>query len=481
MKGNLVEDFDGVVVVGAGLVGAVSALLLSKKGYRVRIYELRGSFEEQREELENKKQSINLALSCRGQTTLKEAGVLGKAMKLAIPMYGRAIHNCDPRRKNVPLKIQLYDPVDTKNSINSISRLDLNALLVQELKLQKNVDIFFHHKLTYVQDEKSERIILNVENVQTKESFKISPTLVLGADGAFSQARNYLARFNFSNFSRTYIEHGYKELCLHSSGGQFKLKQYNYLHIWPKNEFMLIALPNLDKSFTLTLFAEWDALNLRSAEEIKTFFKKNFPDLFEGDAPLFTEDELVQQYLENPSSRLVSIKLDNWIFQTRNSSMVVVGDAAHACVPFYGQGMNAGLQDALVLCNHLPNVNGNAKNYLTSIQSGVEEFNRVRVKSGHVVAELSMYNYEVMKRKTNSKLFLVKKKFEFALNKVFGSRFIPLYKMVSFTNIPYAEIVDIDRRQQLQLQGLFAVTGLVGIGAAVLWGRQGQIKPVFKY
>lgn len=487
-----VEEFEGVLVVGAGLVGSLAAISLAKQGHDVKLIEYREDFRKTKRVNDGEveayseknpiKRSINLALSHRGQEALKSVGLLEEAMKLAIPMYGRAIHlqktekqvtsTDDPENNHVQFladQIQKYDEIDSNNYINSVSREDLNKLLLDALEEIPNVTLLFNCKLERVERDLTcvlKMMACDLDGSSSKtvpvQHKMIRASLLLGCDGAFSVVRRYLMRVNYSNFAQMYIPHGYKEFAIYpetrAEGSFYKLKQPNYLHIWPRGNFMLIGLPNLNKSFTCTLFAPIEALQLSNDAEIKNYFEENFSDVKK------LIPDFVTQYKTNPTCRLVGVKLDDWahVHKRGKHSVLVIGDAAHACVPFYGQGMNCGFEDVLELSLFLQKCQSEVAKGATKahvLLEAVGEFNQKRVKDGQSCGSLSYANYQEMSDHTQSMWFLWQKKIEGILNYVLGKQFIPLYKMVTFTRIPYSEVIERNRRQQKWLQ-----VGLVGLG-----------------
>jgi len=450
------------VVVGAGLTGAMSALLMAQRGLSVTMYEKRPDLREEfkREEAEKAgqpadfwgtslsatKRSINLALSARGQAALEKVGLLERIMAHAIPMYCRAMHSHDGK-----LSFQPYGK--SGQHINSISRRLINTLLLDECQA-KGVKMHFEHKLVAM-DSHSKITMMHANGTR----LTVRARIILGCDGAYSGVRSSMLRISRANFSRHYIEHGYKELTIPpTSSGEYALQPSDALHIWPRHEFMLIALPNPDKTFTATLFAPFATMDaLKTNQAVKDFFQEQFPDA----VPVIPE--LDKQFFAESAGSLVTVRMDPWNLRDK---VLLMGDAAHAVVPFFGQGMNAGFEDALALDEMM-------EAHHDDFSAAVPAFAAARQPSGDAIATLSFENYVEMRSHTASTMFLLRKKVEGVLHAILGSNWIPRYSMVAFTRIPYDEVV---RRTEFQEKvvtgvtwaGLLAVTGAVAYGAAKL-------------
>mmetsp|Transcript_21906 Transcript_21906/g.26648 ORF Transcript_21906/g.26648 Transcript_21906/m.26648 type:complete len:491 (-) Transcript_21906:1338-2810(-) len=459
------EEFDGILVVGAGLVGTMAALTLARRGFKVKMFEGRPDWRlekekrnsEEKENAEDKvksavKRSINLALSRRGQEALKNIGLLDEAMKNTIPMHCRAIHTKRIAHPQADT-FQPYDEVDPGNFINSISREELNELLLKTCEKEK-VQIIFNHKLMSIDKNGTAHFttatnsgsLSHTYNDYAPGSVQIKPRLLLGCDGAYSVTREALGRLTSLDFERLYISHGYKELHMPpASDGDFALETPEALHIWPRDEFMMIGLPNGDKSFTCTIFAPMEStedvpglLDLKKDNEIKQYFGENFPDV------TTVIPDFVEQFQRNPSCRLVSVSAKPWNLDDR---ILLLGDAAHAMVPFYGQGMNCGFEDVLEFDETLK-ICGN------DLSKAVPRFAQVRRERANACRKLSYGNYIEMRSHTGSKLFLMRKKFEGILNWLFPKTWIPLYKMVTFTRIPYDQVIERSKAQDRILNNL---------------------------
>ena len=319
-----------ITIIGAGLVGSLLSIYLSKRGYKVKVFERRS---DMRKEKINAGRSINLALSDRGLLALQKVGLLEEIKNISIPMHGRFIHTADGATA--------FQPYGKEGQyINSVSRATLNSKLM-DLAEQQGAEIFFNHKCSTV-DWKTNKIVFELPGSQLRIQ---DSELIFGADGAFSAARlQHQLQHDKFDYQQYYIDCGYKELTIPPAAGGGFAMEVNALHIWPRKDYMLIALPNLDKTFTCTLFfpfeGETSFSKLDTKEKVKTFFEKTFPDA----VPLMPD--YINEFFTNPVSSLVTVKCFPWI---REDKFALIGDAAHAIVPFFGQGMNCGFEDCRVL------------------------------------------------------------------------------------------------------------------------------------
>ncbi len=398
-----------IVLIGAGLVGALMALLLRQRGYKVSVYEKR---KDPREWNEVAGRSINLALSHRGIHSLKLAGVFDQVEKLLIPMKGRMMHDRDGA-----LTFQPYGREG--QHINSVSRGGLNQLLVQEAE-QEGVKFYFGKVCSQVDLEKTRATFVDQGGRQTVEA-----DVIIGSDGAFSVLRSEMQRTDRFNYQQFYIDYGYKELTMPAKpGGKFAMEP-NYLHIWPRGNYMLIALPNPDGSFTCTLFFPFEGLvsfdSVDSGQEMEEFFKSHFSDAVPHLSGLLKEFE------SNPLSSLVTIKCFPW--HTHRS--MVIGDASHAIVPFYGQGMNAGFEDCRLLIETLEECNDDWS-------AAMFAFEKSRKPDTDAIADLAIQNFTEMRDWVADEQFLLQKRLESELHRRYPEKWIPQYSMVTFSDIPYS-------------------------------------------
>ena len=431
------------VLIGSGLAGGLLAAYFGRRGYEVDLYEQRA---DPREGNIVGGRSINLAISTRGIHALKKIGIADEALRNAIPMPGRMIHD-----KSGALHFAPYD-VDPKKCINSIGRAALNSTVIEAAQRNSNVRVHFNHKCTGVD------IDSGLAHLQTANcAVNAEGDAVIGVDGAFSAVRksmqNAIAEFQYDE---SYLAHGYKELTIPpGADGSWRMEK-NALHIWPRKSFMMIALPNPDGSFTCTLFWEFEGPRSFAAtktdDDVRQFFAEEFPDA----VPLMPT--LLDDFRNNPTGSLVTIRCAPWFYRDK---VCLVGDAAHAVVPFYGQGMNAAFEDCVVLDECL-------EEFFENRERAFAKYFRSRKENADALADLAIGNFIEMRDKTASKTFRAKKKLDHALEAALPGTYLPLYTMVTFTRIPYAKAA---RRAQIQDALVYASLFLMGavLVAAILW------------
>lgn len=403
-----------ITLVGAGLAGSLLSIYLARRGYEVEIYERRP---DMRKAEISAGRSINMALSTRGIYALKEVEMLDDIMQQAIPMRGRMIHAKDGALSFLP-----YGKDETE-VIYSISRGGLNMALMDAAEKKYGVSIYFHEKCTSLNFKTGE---LRLFNSAQKTSQKKETMTIIGADGSASAIRTAMLKTSRFNFSQNYLEHGYKELTIPpDSDGAFRIEK-NALHIWPRGTYMLIALPNIDGSFTCTLFfpfkGEHSFESLKSGEAVLRFFKQEFPDA----VPLMPT--LIDDFFENPTGSLVTIRCFPWHIGDRAA---LLGDAAHAIVPFFGQGMNCAFEDCTYLNQCIEKYDGSWENIFI-------EYENLRKANADAIADLAIANFTEMRDHVADPKFALKKEVELALEKQFPDLFIPKYSMVTFHRIPYS-------------------------------------------
>ncbi|KAJ0180371.1 hypothetical protein K1T71_003775 [Dendrolimus kikuchii] len=430
-----------IVVVGGGLVGSLEALYLAKRGHRVRLYEYR---EDIRKSPQARGRSINLALSIRGRKALRDVGLEDHMVKKhGIPMTGRRIHRTDGSTYVIP-----YDS-RTNQCIYSVGRNYLNSLLLQESERYENVERHFNHKLIEANLRKG---TLKFQKTDTNQDVDVNADLIIGADGAFSAVRKAMMKQPLFDYSQTYIEHGYLELCIPADeSGGFQMPA-NYLHIWPRGEFMMIALPNQDCSWTVTLFMPFTNFqNLDTEDKLIEFFEKYFPDSI----PLIGKKKLIEDFFIGKPSPLVAVKCRP--YHVANKALLI-GDAAHAVVPFYGQGMNAGFED----CTLLDQLFQKHKDDLVSI---LEEFSKTRWQDTFAISDLAMYNYIEMRDLVTRPSYRVRKAMDDIVFWLLPNFWVPLYNSVTFSTMPYSQCV-----KNRQWQDKVLKITLLFLGAVVLTG-----------
>jgi len=429
------------VLIGSGLAGGLLAAYLGRRGYDVDLYERRA---DPREGNIVGGRSINLAISTRGIHALEQIGIADETLRYAIPMRGRMIHD-----KSGALHFAPYD-VDPKNCINSIERASLNTTVIEAAQRYPSVRVHFNRKCT---DVDLTEAICRLETETGK--LAVRGDAVIGVDGAFSAVRASMQR-NIDSFqyNESYLAHGYKELTIPPAPDGSWLIEKNALHIWPRKSFMMIALPNPDGSFTCTLFWEFEGprsfTTTRTDDDVRHFFDEEFPDA----VPLMPT--LLDDFKNNPTGSLVTIRCAPWYYRDR---VCLLGDAAHAVVPFYGQGMNAAFEDCIVLDECLDKFADNRE------RAFAQYFER-RKENADALADLAIGNFIEMRDKTASRAFRAKKKLDHLLEAALPGVYLPLYTMVTFTRIPYAQAA---RRARLQDRILYtALVTLVLIGMLAL-------------
>lgn len=410
-----------IAIVGSGLAGSLLAIYLRKRNHKVTVFDRRPDIRQ----VKFSGRSINLAMSVRGWKALDTVGIGEEIRKLAIPMDKRTMHV-----NGQPVYHQYYG--QEGEAIYSISRGVLNRKMIS-LAEESGAVFRFNEKVWDVNLPEAKIYTGETEKGEWKE---YQYDLIFGCDGAFSRVRHKMQRRSRFDYSQDFLDAGYKELGIPANeDGTHKLDK-NSLHIWPRGKFMLIALPNLDGSFTCTLFMPHEGENsfesLKTDEEVKEFWQKYFPDTID------VMPTLLNDFNNNPTSALVTMKCYPWSYWDK---VALVGDSAHAIVPFYGQGINAGFEDISILDQIIEDHNG--ENW----QEIFEAYQKVRKPSADAIAELSYRNFMEMSSKTADSSFLLRKKIEKRFSENHPDKWVPLYSRVTFTNRPYAEALAIGDQQ----------------------------------
>lgn len=462
------NDPQTIAVIGAGLAGTMTAALLVNLGFKVTIFEKRPlEKEDDRSKTSSAfgnstnalKRSINLALSTRGMQALEKLGFLEEVMKSAIRMPQRVIHSIDGTESTQP-----YGNPD--QALYSVGRGELNHMLQDFLHKHGEVETFFGY--TLVQVDRTGHCIFRTP---LGNEYTAHYDLVIGADGAYSGVRECLLKQGRISYSRQYVRHGYKELTIPARASfnspelRYALKNYEGLHIWPRGDFMLIALPNPDKSFTATLFAPYngpggfDTINSQNDNEIISYFQTYFPDA------LSLMPNIEEDYRLNPVGSLVTVKVDPW----NTGKVVLIGDAAHAVVPFYGQGMNAAFQDAYMLAEIIEKKLEFVSLGRIDLIECTKQFAEMRKPATDALAELCLEHYHDMASSTASPLYLIRKKVESWLGYWMPETFQSLYSMVAFTTIPYHKAVERAKKQENWVRNACWLSAVgLGVGALVV-------------
>jgi kynurenine 3-monooxygenase len=423
IKKIIMENNKQTIIIGAGLVGSLWAVYLSKAGYKVTIYERRPDI--RKAEISAGK-SINLALSVRGWTALDAVGVGDEIRKIAIPMSGRIMHDLEGNLT--------YQPYGKEGqAIYSVSRGKVNATMMDIAENHGKATIHYNHDCLKTDLNKG---IAYIKNNLTGEEFEVQADVIFAADGAFSAVRyNSMQKLNRFNYSQNYIADGYREILLPANAdGSYRLDK-NALHIWPRGRFMMIALANEDGSFTCTLFMphEGDKFafdKLTSKEAVNDFFLTVFPDFYD------MMPNIADAWEDHPLSNLAIIRCYPWA----HGKVALMGDAAHATVPFYGQGMNAGFEDCTVMNRLMQKHNENW-------EAVFEEYSIERKPDGDALQDLSLDNYFVMRDFVADPAFLLRKKIEAKFSELYPNKWLPLYSQVTFSNIRYSVAYNQGKKQ----------------------------------
>lgn len=446
-----------VALVGAGLAGSLLSIYLARRGFDIDVYERRP---DMRKVNIGGGRSINLALSTRGIHALKEVGVLDQVMKIAIPMKGRMIHAVSGE-----LTFQRYGKDDTE-VIYATSRSQLNMALMDAAERLPNVALHFNRKCTGMNLATGD---LTLFDEVGEQSMMVQAATVIGTDGSASALRTGMEEIPRFNSSQQYLEYGYKELVIPAGPKETWLLEKHALHIWPRGTFMLIALPNMEGSFTCTFFfpheGELSFKTLNTRDRVNTFFHEHFPDA------VVLMPDFIDQFFSNPTGAMVTVKCSPWHAGGR---MALLGDAAHAIVPFFGQGMNCAFED----CTSLNEIMGR-KLEMEKQEIGeewwksvFEEYEQARKINTDAIADLAVENFVEMRDLVAQPKFLLKKKVEQALHQRFPEKFIPKYSMVTFHRIPYAVALSRGRLQEGVLDEICSTITTVD---ALDWTRAEQL------
>ncbi len=424
-----------IVIVGAGLVGSLLSIYLSKRGYRVRIYERRP---DMRREKISAGRSINLALSDRGLLALEKLGLVEEIKQISIPMNGRFLHHADGSTGFQPYGKQ-------GQFINSVSRGELNKKLL-DLAEHHEVEIHFNHKCVSVDWTNS---VVSFAHSDQEPAVNVHFELMFGADGAYSATRlQHQLQHDKFDYHQYYINCGYKELTIPATASGDYAMEINALHIWPRKDYMLIALPNQDKSFTCTLFfpfeGETSFSKLDKPDKVKSFFESSFSDA------VALMPNFVTEFLNNPVSSLVTVKCYPWI----REQFCLIGDAAHAIVPFFGQGMNCGFEDCRILDEMIDQYDHNWELILPAYQES-------RKPDADAIADLAIGNFAEMREKVADPRFLLQKKIEAWLHEKHPGQWIPAYSQVTFNpHIHFAYALRNAMKQEAIMQEVMAIPGI---------------------
>jgi kynurenine 3-monooxygenase len=403
-----------VTVIGAGLAGPLLSILLAERGYRVEIYERRP---DMRKAGFTGGRSINLAVSTRGIHALQQAGVWEPMRRIIVPMKGRMMHSVKEE-----LTFQPYGKDETE-VINSVSRAELNRELMSAAE-SRGVTIHFNQRCTGV-DTRTGAVRFRDE--ETRRDITVESDTVIGTDGSASAIRASMLHTSRFNFSQDFLDYGYKELIIPAGPyGRHLLEEVNALHIWPRGTYMFIALPNIDGTFACILFLPFEGedsfTTLDTDTKVLNFFKSRFPDT----VPLIPD--LARHFFANPTGSMVTIRCFPWAVEGRS---LLLGDAAHAIVPFFGQGLNCAFEDCTLLMGYLDRHGPDWPRVF-------DEFQKSRKADTDAIADMALENFVEMRDRVADPGFLFRKKVELALEARYPGVFVPKYAMVTFHRVPYS-------------------------------------------
>ncbi|MEU8120816.1 NAD(P)/FAD-dependent oxidoreductase [Spirillospora sp. NPDC049024] len=428
-----------VAIVGAGLAGCLLAVLLGRRGIPVTVYERRP---DPRVAGAERGRSINLAISARGLAALEQVGLRDQSLKQALPMHGRMVHPLSGAQNFQPYS------ADGRRAINSISRAELNRSLLDTAEGTPGVTLRFSQRVTGV-DAEAGAVLL-------EDAAPEPADVVLAGDGAYSAVRRSLRLDEDADF----LEHGYKELTVPPKDGEFALDP-DALHIWPRGTSMMIALPNLDRSFTCTLFwPKEDFAALDTPAKVTAYFERHYPDVA-GLMP-----DLADDYERNPVGSLVTVRCWPWTRYGRGALVALLGDAAHAIVPFFGQGANCAFEDCIEIDRCLTETGGDWARALSLYQER-------RKANTDAIAEMALDNFIEMRDRVSSPVYRMKQAATHALERRLAGRYVSRYELVSFSTVPYARIPARIRRQNQVLAAAAAGSAAVlGLGLRALVRRR---------
>lgn len=432
-----------ITIVGAGLCGSLLGIFLARRGWEVQLFELRGDL--RREPVEPGR-SIKLTLAERGLAALSELGLAEHVKKhICVPLRGRAVHS--------GTGTVVYQPYgkDDHEVIHSFSRNDLNSFLLDTAEAEPNLRIHFHHRCV---DIEKENAAATFQDSRTGEQVRVQADILIGSDGAFSAVRRMMMVRERVDFHQEFLAWGYKELTVEATAGDLPPMDRHALHIWPCGDHLLFALPNIDGSLcgvcTLPFEGPYSFGAMQSDPDVETMFRTHF-----ADAIPFMPDALAE-FRSRPISELVTIRTSRW---HHKGKVLLIGDAAHSVVPFYGQGMNSGFEDCMIL-NRLIDRRGTG-----DWQALFAEFQALRKPNTDVLAQLSIDNFHELRDTARRPVVTARKRTSIFLNRLFRQHSVPIYTMISHTTMPYAEAVERHKRQEriARWLGLDLLVGAVSL------------------
>ncbi len=423
-----------ITIVGGGLVGSLLTVFLARRGHRVRLFERRP---DPRRTNVYAGRSINLVVSHRGWTALRAAGVDEAVERIVVPVHARMTHDRDGTLTRLPYSID-------GRAIHSVSRGELNRVMLSQAEALPNVELYFDHRCTGVDLDSATCTFTTGDGLPVT----VQADVVFGADGAPSAVRQEMMKGRF-NYSQTYIEHDYKEIAFPPHPDGTPQMDPNCLHIWPRRWFMMMGLANQDGGFTGTLFmpheGEFSFAGIRDEADLLRFFEAHFQDAI----PMLPD--LAAQYFRNPQSNLAIIRCGPW---THRDKAALIGDAAHAIVPFYGEGMNAGYEDCKVL-NDLLDAHGDDNWGVV-----LDAYGKARKPNGDAIADLSLRNFVEMRDLVADPRFILRKRIEGRMQQRHPDKWMPLYSQVKFSDIGYKQAWDEGLRHDRIMEQVLALPGI---------------------
>lgn len=425
-----------ILVAGGGLVGSLLSIYMARQGHEVHLFDRYPDF---RSTKISSGKSINLTICERGFTALDRVGIGDRVREISVPCYGRRVHAADG-------SVELQPYGNLGEAIYSISRNTLNQVLLAQALAEPSLACHFEHKCTEVD---LEQLAVTFQEQGSGRTSRWRGDRLFGADGAHSTVRVRLQKTPRFNLVQQYLDQGYKELdAPPTPAGDWPLEG-NAIHIWPRGDYMLIGFPNLDRSFTLSLHMPFEGspsfTSIRTPADLRELFERSFPDAL----PLLPN--LNAEYFSRPEASMITIRCSPWTYRGK---VALVGDAAHAMVPSYGQGANSGFEDCSVLADCVAAAGDDWKRALDTYEA-------LRKPNADAIADLALEHFHELREWVGDSRFLQRKRVERRINELFPDHFIPLYSLISFTNTPYVEALRRDRAQRLLVDRLLEVPGIL--------------------